>query len=112
MNTNEKLRKFALDTLHLVAEHKVNDREGAEWYDEIVMLALDAGLLEVVPELYDEGETLALADDLESAALDKANGEHGCGAVGPEGYRCTHHEKGEHVARGTEPGSFAEAWPI
>lgn len=36
----------------------------------------------------------------------------GCGATGPHGYRCTHHENDEHVARGTEPGSFAEAWPI
>ena len=36
----------------------------------------------------------------------------GCGLTGPYGYRCTHHESGEHVARGTEPGSFGEAWPI
>lgn len=36
----------------------------------------------------------------------------GCGAIGPEGYRCTSHEEGQHVARGTEPDSFAEAWPI
>ena len=35
----------------------------------------------------------------------------GCGMTGPYGYRCTHHENGEHVARGTEPDSFAEAWP-
>lgn len=36
----------------------------------------------------------------------------GCGQTGPYGYRCTHHENGEHIARGTEPDSFAEAWPI
>ena len=36
----------------------------------------------------------------------------GCGTVGPQGYRCTHHENGEHVVRGTEPGSWAESWCI
>jgi hypothetical protein len=36
----------------------------------------------------------------------------GCGAVGPYGYRCTHHENGHHVARGTEKDSFGEAWPL
>lgn len=36
----------------------------------------------------------------------------GCGAQGPYGYLCTHHENGQHVARGTEPDSFAESWPI
>ncbi len=36
----------------------------------------------------------------------------GCGATGPNGYACTHHENGQHVARGTESGSFAEAWNI
>jgi hypothetical protein len=47
------------------------------------------------------------------AAIAKATGKlDGCGAIGPEGYRCTHHEHGEHVARGTEPDSWADAWPI
>ena len=36
----------------------------------------------------------------------------GCGATGPEGYRCTGHRDGEHVAQGVHPGSVAEVWPI
>jgi hypothetical protein len=36
----------------------------------------------------------------------------GCGEVGPLGYLCTRHEEGQHVARGLELDSFAEAWPI
>ena len=36
----------------------------------------------------------------------------GCGAKGPHGYRCTHHSDIEHISRGSNPGSFAEAWPL
>ena len=36
----------------------------------------------------------------------------GCGAIGPRGYACTEHDYGYHIARGTEPGSFAEEWPL
>lgn len=42
----------------------------------------------------------------------QAENRTGCGAVGPAGYRCTSHENGHHVARGTEPGSFADSWPL
>ena len=36
----------------------------------------------------------------------------GCGATGPEGYSCTRHENGLHVARGLTLDSWAEEWPI
>ena len=36
----------------------------------------------------------------------------GCGAIGPEGYKCTIHQYGSHVARGIYKGSFAEMWPL
>jgi hypothetical protein len=36
----------------------------------------------------------------------------GCGKTGPEGYRCTRHENGLHVARGLTLDSWAEQWPI
>ncbi len=36
----------------------------------------------------------------------------GCGAESPNGYRCTHHFEGSHHAHGTEPGSWADSWPI
>ncbi len=34
----------------------------------------------------------------------------GCGMSGPEGYCCTHHENGKHVARGYS--RLFETWPI
>ena len=36
----------------------------------------------------------------------------GCGETGPDGYRCTRHENGLHVARGLTLDSWAEEWPI
>jgi hypothetical protein len=36
----------------------------------------------------------------------------GCGMESPNGYRCTHHKSGEHLARGVVRGSLADAWPI
>lgn len=44
------------------------------------------------------------------AEVDEA--EEGCGAEGPEGYRCTEHRGGEHIARGPDPETFAETWPL
>ena len=60
-----------------------------------------------VCELFDRAELSW--QDIKSAMLSTADG---CGKIGPYGYRCTHHLNGEHIARGTESGSFAEAWPI
>lgn len=35
----------------------------------------------------------------------------GCGQTGPNGYKCTHHNESEHLARGTEENSLAVSWP-
>lgn len=54
-------------------------------------------------------------DDLNDNCADVAEAAKetpGCGEVGPNGYRCTNHSETDHVARGIEPLSFAESWPL
>ncbi len=34
----------------------------------------------------------------------------GCGDLSPRGYRCTHHNATEHLARGIEPDSLGDSW--
>jgi hypothetical protein len=68
----------------------------------------------IIPDYVGDDDERAAQYQAEHDSIDAALATlaKGCGATGPHGYRCTEHANGEHIARGTVAGSFAEAWPL